>query len=74
MRVHIKKFVMVKDTITPGQVNATHRRFWDYIKGKPLRVLVEDKTEVIVRAEDGEQYNLKKEFVEVVDPREAIVG
>ena len=50
----IKKYVRVMDHITPGMVNATHRRFWDYVKDKALRVLWEDKTEVHVRDEEGE--------------------
>lgn len=70
--LRIKKYVKVKESVTPMMVNADHRRFWDHIKDKPLRVLVEDKSEVMVRAEDGEQYNIKKELVEVINPREAV--
>jgi len=61
--VRIKKYVRVKEA---------HHKFWNAIKDHVLRVLVEDKSEVTVRAEDGEQYILKRESVEVIHPREAV--
>ena len=61
--VRIKKYVRVKEA---------HKRFWVAIKDQVLRVLVEDQTEMTVRAEDGEQYILKREAVEVINPKEAV--
>lgn len=66
----------VKDDVTPMKVNATHRRFWHYIKDKALRVIQEDKTEYMVADEEGEQYRIRKEFAEVITskPKEATLG
>lgn len=71
----VKKYVVVKDEITPGQLMATHKRFWENIKDKPLRVLSEDKTEYGVQDVDGNVFNVKKIHADVVvNPKEVPVG
>ena len=73
MKLHIKKFVMVKENVTPGVLKASHQRFWQYIKDKALRVMWEDKDTVGVVDEGGEQHDIPKSLVHPVS-KEALVG
>ena len=66
--------MMVNDDVTPGQLMATHKKFWENIKDKPLRVLEEVKTEYQVQDVDGNTFNVKKIHASVVNTKEVSVG
>ncbi len=68
--LNMKRFVLVKEHVTPTALQISHHRFWAYVKDKALRVLWEDKESVCVRDDDGEQHTISKQLVEPLNRKE----
>lgn len=74
MNFKVKKFIRVKEDVAPAMLRASLKRFWDYIKGKQLQVMWEDKSEYHVIDAERTEYNIPKDLCEVVEPKEVPVG